>query len=653
MAPVTAIEFTDLECKVLQVERGKGGRPVARVMLVFPLPQKEDLEERVSARAQVLRDMMKHARLAPSRVRVIIPKHYVQSRKVTLPSTVDEELAGMVRFEAEKHIPFNAERHVVDYHVLSRQGMQGSEVLLAAVDQPAAQEFLDVCLRAGFNVETLDVSTFALHRAFSLNTPPAAEGQGNVVAVLNIGLATTEIVIVQDGKLAYSRSAPVSLAKLLDDAGEADPESGFHIRRLADIDALEPEGQPGMPAAPAKTAAVPPPPAPADSHDDDLDGPEAQPGPAGAGLVPSVPSPPAAGHGASASHTETLVVPLTEPVHVPPPPPPADAPVPHQGNGTSVSATDPHVPQFAPQALSASVLRLLYSNWQLRLLREIRTTYEFARREFNCPPISHFHVCGEGALIRNLPQLLSNNFGVGASVFDPFQNVEVPAKVEQVLKERRPAHAALVGGAVPDAPNAVQVNLLPSQYVEEKRGKRQQQSYMVTGILALTALVLAYVWLDGLLTGQTDRLQELQRVNQEMKADVQDLQEKMKRNEIVNRYIRDRRGAVEVLDTLSSDTLFAFIPKNVSMKSFEYTKGETLKVTGWAMTLQDANRFRQALENTGYFEVVKENEGHLRQTPLPSRSRQTLVYEVNLEGQFPKQKKKSSSSSSKASKEEE
>ena len=48
MAPIVAIEFTDLECKVLQAERsGKGKRPAMRVLFTFPLPKNDDLAARV------------------------------------------------------------------------------------------------------------------------------------------------------------------------------------------------------------------------------------------------------------------------------------------------------------------------------------------------------------------------------------------------------------------------------------------------------------------------------------------------------------------------------------------------------------------------------------------------------------------------------
>lgn len=619
MASVTAIEFTDLECKILQAERSKGKKPVVRTLVTFPLPKNDDPAARVAARAQMLKDVLKKSKVTAQSVSVIIPKHYVVSRKVTLPSTVDEELAGMARFEAERHIPFNAERHIVGHHVLSRQGVQGSEVLLAAVDLPVAKEYLDVCLGAGLTVETIDVSTFALHRSYAAVTKPASPDQDSgVSAVINIGLAATEIVIIQNGQLAYSRSASVSLARLLEEAGEVDSESHPHVHRLAVIDALE--------AADQKPPSPPLPPSPSPSSS-----------PAFGQVAP--PAAPAQGGGAPLS-PETQEQPAA-----------VSALATEAGEEAAPAAADHGLsPAVSGQAHSDSVLRQLFANWRLKLLKEIRTTYEFARREFNCPPIAHFHICGEGVLIRNLPQMLSTSFGIEASVYDPFASVELSDKVEPALQGLRPAHAALVGGIMNDAPAAVNINLLPPQYLEEKTAKRQQQSYMITGILALTALVLAYVWLKGVLDGQVERLEKLRDYNSTMAAAVKELRAKKLRNDIVNTYVRDRKGAVEILDQLSSDTLFSFIPKQVALRSFEFTKDESVKITGYAMSLADANRMRQALEDTGYFVEVRTSDPHNQQTFLPKRDRKTPVYQINLEGIFPKEtKKKSSSSSSRSS----
>src|SRR5688500_3883338 len=136
MASNLAIEFTDIDCKVVQVERGKGGKLSVKSMASFPVPKADDAAVRIEERSKLLREALKNAQIVGKAAGTFIPKNFVLARRVTLPPTADEWIKGMARFEAERHIPVNAERHIVSHHTLARTGMQGSDVLLAAVYRP-------------------------------------------------------------------------------------------------------------------------------------------------------------------------------------------------------------------------------------------------------------------------------------------------------------------------------------------------------------------------------------------------------------------------------------------------------------------------------------------------------------------------------------
>jgi type IV pilus assembly protein PilM len=561
MAPITAIEFTDLECKVVHADRGKG-RAGIRALFSFALPKNDDPAARVAQRVQLLRDALKARKIKAGRVRVVIPKNYVMARMVTLPSNSPQEIAGMARFEAERHIPFNAERHVVSHHILSILGVQGSQVLLAAVDQPIAQEYLDICVGAGLSVESLGVSSLSMFNCFA-----AAEGDSmadKVIALVNVGTACTDLVIVNNGVLSFSRGSSLGVSRLLADLSAEGMDCT--AADLASLDALEPPpGRGGeRTAQPAQT-------------------------------VYEI--------GSTGSDSGVF-----------------------QDSG-SFAAADPSLASNSP-----------LTRWLVQLLKELRRTYEFARREFNCPPIDHIHVCGEGALLKNLDRFFKVNFGVESAVFQPLKAFDVPAKTAAELASHGTYYVAASGAVAQDAPQSVKVNLVPLQYLQQLQAKRQKQSYITTGILALAALVLAFIYVSDLFTRQQQMLDNYRTHNKDMKPRVEDLEGKKTKLDIIQRYIQDKHGALDIIEVVSA---FDFVPDRVTVTRFEYKKEEAVKLEGHAKTLPDVNRLESALKQTGFFDSVMQDQGSNKPVRLPNRTDQVLGYSITCT--FPKRGTKNAS----------
>lgn len=578
MAPLTAIEFTDHECRVIHAERGKG-RASIRVLFSFELPKNADVTARVVERAQLLKEALKKRKLKIQSVDVVMPKNYVYTRVVTLPSTVDEELAGMARFEAERHIPFNAERHIVSYHVLTKQGVSGSQVLLAAVDRPVAQEYLDICMKAGLEVRRLGVSCFSLFNSFALANSAAMSDK--VIAVVNIGWATTDLVIINNGMLSFTRASSLGLEKV---AAEAHGEVQVRTEDLARIDALD-------------TISIS----------------SRSPGAGATG-----------GLQAELGNDEVDLSFFT------------------QAATSSMTGSDPS--NLGGADFSNWMLRLLLTSWLVQLVKEVKRTYEFASREFNCPPITHLYVCGEGAAIKNLPQFFKVNFGIECSTFEPLTGFDLPKKVASDVGEKRLVYGTVAGAAAPDVAQSVRVNLVPPDYLEQRQSKRQQQSWIVSGVLAVTALVLCYIYVNDVFARMDDKITSLQKLNHEMKPKVADLKDQETKLGIIRTYVTDRHGALDVLEKISELPL---IPEEITLTQFEYKKldssGEdTVKIVGHAKTLPSINKLEAALKNFAdrdgrkFFDSVSQDMGSNKYVLLPNRADRVMEY--SMTATFPKRK---------------
>ncbi|MGC8840399.1 MAG: pilus assembly protein PilM [Candidatus Sumerlaeaceae bacterium] len=571
MALILAIEFSEQECKVAASEVGRG-RPFVRHLFRLTLPKNDNVEQRVAERTKLLRDALAQRKIKAKRTHVVVPKNFVMARMVTLPSTSDEEIAGMARFEAERHIPFNAERHIVSHHILNKLGVEGSQVLLAAIDRPIAQEHITICRNAGLIVESIGVSSLAVFNAFAaVASEPLNE---KVVALLNVGSTYTDLTIVHHGVLSFTRGTSVSIQRLLADYATVGRD--VSAENLQEIDVLNTK----------------------ELRRD--------------GTVWSSPS--------SSEADQTVT-------------------------GAYVFDTTASG-QSAPNEASGSSP---VAKWLVQLLKEMRRTYEFARREFNCPPITEIQFTGEGALLRNLDRFFQVNFGVDAKVFGPHEAFDFAPDLAQDAKRLGVTYATVLGALVPMTPRSVVINLLPPEYIAERETKRRRQSYVTTGILVGVALVLAYVYVWDLFAQQSTLLEVYQQKNKEMKTRVEDLESKKKKLEIIRRYIQDKHGALDIIERISS---FEFIPDRVTLTRFEYRKDEAVKLEGHAKTIADINRLEAELKKTGIFESVVQDQGSNKPVRLPNRTDPVLQFQMTCT--FPKrqslaEKQKSSSARSGAS----
>ncbi len=580
MPPVISLEFTESECKVAVVDTGRGGRATVKSMSRFDLTRPEELDLRVAERSKALRDHLKAQRISVKQATLVIPKNFVMVRAANLPSTVDDEIAGMARFEAERHIPFNAERHIIGYHVQSKNGSQGSTVLLAAVDLPIAKEYLDICVNAGLRITGITVSSVALFNSFSVARQ--SDLVDRTVMLVNVGRNGTDVVIVANGNVSFARGSTTGVNKLLAELEEVNQPA--QLSDLSKMDALEPQlyfREPSVVAPP------PPPPTPGE--------------PMGAGEAFT--SDRAGGVG-----TDAALLP--------------------DESEAGFTIVDPPAPAIDPPAPAVATApenkpAVVFSGWLNRMLQEIKRTFEFASREFATPMVDHIYISGEGAQVAHLAEYFQANFHVETSVFDPLvagSPITGPKKVEAGAGE---TYAVAIGGPLSNLPKTANVNLLPGAYTEEQTAKRQQLSYIVTGVLVLVALALGYLHLSDTFARKQDLLDQLLDQNRADKARVDDLRTKKERLRIISENVQDDRGALAVLGIISEK---AYIPENLAIREFDYKRGDFVKMSGDAKDLPAVNQFVSDMRHTGFFaEAGLDPNGIEPNRPLRGRGGATVT----------------------------
>ena len=141
----------------------------------------------------------------PDRVRLGIANQRIVVRTLDLPPLTDPKaIASAVKVEAPDHIPMPMDEAVLDFHSLglvdTPQG-QRTRVVVVAVRREMVERYADAVRAAGLKLEGIDLSAFALVRAFS-------DGIVDTQAVLFVNVAgLTNVAVASEGNCLFTRAA--------------------------------------------------------------------------------------------------------------------------------------------------------------------------------------------------------------------------------------------------------------------------------------------------------------------------------------------------------------------------------------------------------------------------------------------------------------
>lgn len=132
-------------------------------------------------------------------------------RYVSFPRITEEELRHALRYEAQKHIPFPIDEVNLDSYILKEDLTDNKDlVLLAAVKKEIIYQRLKFMEEAGIKVNIIDIDSIALINAFGFNYPKEDKAEHEVIALLNIGDAITNLNILEDRIPHLSRDIPIA-----------------------------------------------------------------------------------------------------------------------------------------------------------------------------------------------------------------------------------------------------------------------------------------------------------------------------------------------------------------------------------------------------------------------------------------------------------
>lgn len=150
-----------------------------------------------------------------------MPPAAVITKKIILPSGLsEEEMELQVETEASQYIPFALDEVSLDFDVLgpAQNAPEDVEVLLAATRKEKVEDRVAVAEAAGLTPTVMDIESHAARAAIDrISAQLPKGGQGQIVALFQMGSNVTHVSMLLDGQVIYEREQPFGGAQLTQD----------------------------------------------------------------------------------------------------------------------------------------------------------------------------------------------------------------------------------------------------------------------------------------------------------------------------------------------------------------------------------------------------------------------------------------------------
>ena len=210
--PILGLDISTTAVKLVELsDAGKGLLRIERY-IIEPLPKDAVSDGNIANMDQVaetLRTAWKNLGTRVKNVALALPSSAVITKKILAPASLKGvDLENQIETEANQVIPFSLDEVNLDFQVLgpSTSNQDDVQVLLAAARKEKVEDRVAAVEAAGLKALIMDVESFATQTAFEQMAhllPNSGEGQ--TVAIIDIGAQNMHINIFNNGELVYQR----------------------------------------------------------------------------------------------------------------------------------------------------------------------------------------------------------------------------------------------------------------------------------------------------------------------------------------------------------------------------------------------------------------------------------------------------------------
>lgn len=202
--PVLCIDWDERSLRVIEAAFSRAGVRLRKAVHV-PLGPGVNARDPASMGDFLNRTLREH-RIRAKQVLIDVPRQDVILNLITLPKGTRDELAAMVHVQIAKELPFSKDQAAIDFAVVPGNGGTSCDVWVAAVRAHVIEYYQQALEAAGLTAERIGLRSSASQAAVI----EGGDVAGRTVLV-DIGPSMTEICVIRDGRLVYSRAASVTV----------------------------------------------------------------------------------------------------------------------------------------------------------------------------------------------------------------------------------------------------------------------------------------------------------------------------------------------------------------------------------------------------------------------------------------------------------
>ncbi len=208
---ILGLDISSTAVKLLELSR-TGTRYRVESYAVEPLPPNSVVEKSIAdvdAVGDAIRRAVKRSGTRAKHAAVAVSGSAVITKVISMPASLKpDEMESQIELEADQYIPYPLEEVNLDFEVLgpSQKNADMVDVLLAASRSENVDTRVAAVELGGLIAKVVDVEAYAMENVFGLIADQMpAQGDGNTIAVVDVGATMTTLNVLHDGKIIYTR----------------------------------------------------------------------------------------------------------------------------------------------------------------------------------------------------------------------------------------------------------------------------------------------------------------------------------------------------------------------------------------------------------------------------------------------------------------
>jgi type IV pilus assembly protein PilM len=249
--PLVGLDISSTSVKIMELSKTGSSYRIEGIG-VEPLTANAVVEKNVvevESVAESVKRALNKSKIKSKNVAIAVAGSSVITKKITMPASLSEnEMEGQILLEADQYIPYPLEEVNLDFQILgeTEDNPETVDVLLAACRSENVDDRVAAVELAGLSAKIVDIEAYTIETVFSaMASQMPDEGMDKTIAIVDIGATMTNLSVIQNHNLVYTREQNFGGKQLTEEImrryGLSYDEAGLAKRQGGLPDNYEPE----------------------------------------------------------------------------------------------------------------------------------------------------------------------------------------------------------------------------------------------------------------------------------------------------------------------------------------------------------------------------------------------------------------------------